>query len=326
MKVDDVDDAPAGAATIVTFGETMALFTSERPGPLAHAGRLTLGVAGSESNVAIGLARLGRSAVWLGRVGDDPLGQLVSREIRAEGVVTHAIVDTQRATGLMLKERRTPSVQRVHYYRAGSAGSGLQPADVPATVVEGAAVLHATGITPALSDSARQTVRTAIDIAIDAGVTVSFDLNFRSKLWRVEAASGFYREVIPLADLLFANPSEAATVCGELDSPADYARALVDRGAGVAIMKLGEDGALAYDGDTFVRQEAFRVPVVDTVGAGDAFVAGYLAAFVDGGRTQACLELGAAVGAVVCMSPGDWEGLPRWDELELLTRADPVAR
>lgn len=320
-----VDGAVAGP-DVVTFGETMALLSTERLGPLSQAGQMTLSVGGSESNVAIGLARLGRSAAWIGRVGDDPMGQLVETQIRSQGVITRPIVDHERPTGLMIKERRTPSVQRVQYYRTGSAGSRLEPTDVPDELIQSATVLHATGITAALSYSARETVLNAISVAKQAGAAVSFDLNYRTALWSASEAAAFYRDAVPNVDLLFATTSEAATIVGSLASPADYARALVDLGSAAAVITLGPEGALAFDGSTLLSSEAVSVPVVDTIGAGDGFVAGYLAAHLARADIDACLALATRVGAFVCMCPGDWEGLPRVSELELLAREDPVTR
>ncbi|GAP60075.1 2-dehydro-3-deoxygluconokinase [Arthrobacter sp. Hiyo1] len=145
---------------VVTLGETMALMASDKAGPLAHASTMSLGIGGSESNVAIGLQRLGVQAVWCSRIGADSLGQLVEREIRAEGVVVHVTVDDDAPTGLMVKERRTPTAQKVAYYRSGSAGSRIAPDDVDERLIAGAALLHVSGITPALSPQAASTFTT----------------------------------------------------------------------------------------------------------------------------------------------------------------------
>ncbi len=160
---------------VLTFGETMALMRADQPGPLSHASSLGLGIGGSESNMAIGLQRLGVQAVWCSRVGDDALGQLVIREIRAEGVEVRAAVDPSAPTGLMIKERRTPAIQRVSYYRRDSAGSRISPADVDEALIAGAALLHVSGITPALSTQAEATLRYAVATARAAGVPVSSD-------------------------------------------------------------------------------------------------------------------------------------------------------
>ena len=179
-------------STVVTFGETMALFANRFAGRIAQSGDLTIGIGGAESNFVIGLARLGTSVTWVGRVGNDSLGEQVLRELRAEGVTVQGVVDDAAPTGIMIKERRTEASTNVMYYRMESAGSRLRPRDVSEETIRNAIVLHITGITMALSSSARNTIDYAVRVAKEAGVTVSFDLNFRSKLWtRAEARSAF---------------------------------------------------------------------------------------------------------------------------------------
>jgi 2-dehydro-3-deoxygluconokinase len=314
------------APYLVTIGETMALLTAEHPGPLAHVSSMGLGIGGSESNVAIGVQRLGGNAVWCGRTGADSLGHLVRREIRAEGVTVRVAEDPTAPTGLMLKERRTMATQKVSYYRAGSAGSRLSPEDVDARLVAGAAILHLSGITPALSASAAMAVREAIDIARSAGVIVSFDLNYRANLWNTADAARSYRELIPLTDIVFAGDREAALAVGPADDPADLARRLTDLGPSQAIIKLGSDGAIASIDGEIHRQPAVPIDPVDTVGAGDAFVAGYLAELLAGKDPSARLALAARTGAFACLAYGDWEGLPTRSELALLDQDESVTR
>ncbi|MFC9351668.1 sugar kinase [Arthrobacter sp. NPDC057013] len=314
------------APYVLTFGETMALMRADQPGPLAHASTLTLGIGGSESNVAIGLQRLGVQAVWCGRVGDDSLGQLVEREIRAEGVQTRTVLDEAAPTGLMIKERRTPSAQRVNYYRTGSAGSRISPSDVDEELISSAGLLHLTGITPALSESARATIFEAIAIAKTAKVPVSFDLNYRAKLWSADEAREVYREIIPIADIVFAGDEEAAIAVGAESDPEDLAHRLAKLGPRQSIIKLGAAGAIALIDGQLYRQPPVLVEAVDTVGAGDAFVAGYLAEFMNHASPPERLQTAAATGAFACLVPGDWEGFPRRDELPLLRTNEPVHR
>ncbi|MGK3954752.1 sugar kinase [Arthrobacter sp. R4] len=310
---------------VLTFGETMALMSSEQVGPLAHASSLSLGIGGSESNVAIGLQRLGVQAIWCGRVGADSLGNLVEREIRAEGVDVRIAVDPSAPTGLMIKERRTPATQRVSYYRAGSAGSRITPDDIDEQLISGAGLLHVSGITPALSPQAEATLRYAVDTARAHNVTVSFDLNFRGNLWSAEGARSVYQDIIPRADIVFAGDDEAAIAVGA-GEPEELARRIAALGPSQAVIKLGADGALALINGTLFRQEAVTVVTVDTVGAGDAFVAGYLAEFVTGRGPQDRLKTAAATGAFACLVPGDWEGFPRRHELSILQTREPVSR
>ncbi|BCW54448.1 MULTISPECIES: sugar kinase [unclassified Arthrobacter] len=314
-----------GAPYVLTFGETMALMRTEQVGPLAHTSTLSLGIGGSESNVAIGLQRLGVQTVWCGRVGADSLGSLVAREIRAEGVDVRAAVDRSAPTGLMIKERRTPATQRVSYYRCGSAGSRIAPEDIDEQLVSGATLLHVTGITPALSSRAEATLRYAVDLARAHHVTVSFDLNYRATLWSPEAAQRVYQDIIPLADVVFAGDDEAAIAVGA-GHPEEAARRITALGPSQAVVKLGADGALALIDGTIFRQEAVPVDAVDTVGAGDAFVAGYLAELVAGREPQDRLITATITGAFACLVQGDWEGLPRRHELAMLQTREPVSR
>ena len=199
-----------GGRPLLAVGETMALLTAAEVGRLRHAGALTLGVAGAESNVAIGARRLGCPAAWVGRVGDDELGELVVSRIRAEGVDVGGVVrDPGAPTSLMLKERRTADLVRVLYYRRNGPGSRLHPDDLDPAQVAAAGVLHVTGITPALSDSARATVDHAVELARAAGVPVSFDLNYRSALWPPEEAAAVCRDLAARADVVFAGDDEA---------------------------------------------------------------------------------------------------------------------
>ncbi|MFF1251791.1 sugar kinase [Pseudarthrobacter sp. NPDC058329] len=313
------------APYVLTFGETMALMRADQVGPLAHASTLSLGIGGSESNVAIGLQRLGVQAVWCGRVGSDSLGTLVEREIRAEGVDVRIAVDPAAPTGLMIKERRTPATQRVNYYRAGSAGSGIKPEDINQQLITNAALLHVSGITPALSPQAEATLRYAVETAKTHNVMVSFDLNFRGNLWSQDQAGSLYRDIIPLADIVFAGDDEAAIAVGP-GEPEDLARRIAALGPSQAVIKLGADGALALINGTAFRQEAVPVDAVDTVGAGDAFVAGYLAELITGSGPQDRLKTAAETGAFACLVPGDWEGFPRRHELQILQTREPVSR
>ncbi|MCV2489166.1 sugar kinase [Geodermatophilus sp. YIM 151500] len=311
---------------VVTLGETMALIRADQPGPLAHAPALGLGIGGAESNVAIGLARLGTDVAWCGRVGDDALGVLVRREIRAEGVRTHVRVDADAPTGLMIKERRTPATQKVAYYRAGSAGSRLAPDDVPADLVEDATLLHVSGITAALSPSARATLLDAVDRARSAAVAVSFDVNHRSSLWSDEESGAFARDLLERVDVVFAGEDEAALVVGPHRRAEDAAAELAGLGPSEVVVKRGAQGALSLVDGAVHTAPAVPVAVVDTVGAGDAFVAGYLAERVAGGSPAERLALAVTTGAFACLTAGDWEGLPRREELSLLTDREPVRR
>jgi 2-dehydro-3-deoxygluconokinase len=329
---------------IVTFGETMAALRST--GPLRLGGNLGLSIAGAESNVAIGLARLGHRAAWIGRVGDDELGALVLRTLRAENVdVSGAVTDTSRPTGLILFERRLADLTRVQYYRSGSAGSGLDLADLlpalapvsaadprPASSPDGSppvqrGMLHMTGITPALGSTAAQATRTGAERARETGRLVSFDVNYRARLWSPPEARAALRPLAALAGIIFGSgPELALLTSGPAAGPEAAADELLAGGAEVVVVKHGALGATAYAADRAVSVPARVVRVVDVIGAGDAFVSGFLSGILDGLDVIGCLRRGATVGAFAVGSTGDWEGLPARPELALLDSAEEAIR
>ncbi|MGB3909925.1 MAG: sugar kinase [Pseudolysinimonas sp.] len=310
---------------VVTLGETMGLLRATSIGSLEHVSDFALHIGGAESNVAIGVARLGRPAVWIGRVGDDGIGRRVLRELRAEGVTVDAVVDPSARTGLMLKETPRSGSTRVLYYRAASAGSRLDVADVDLVAIAPAGVLHVTGITLALSASAEAAVFAAVDAAAAAGVPVSFDVNHRAALWADRDPRDLYRRVAERATVVFAGADEAELLVGA-GSPEELAAGIADLGPAQAIVKLGEDGCVAsIDGEAF-SIPAEKITPLDTVGAGDAFVAGYLVALLDGLAPADRLQQGTRCGAFACLGPGDWESLPRRADLDAFDSGDPVIR
>ncbi len=329
---------------VVTFGETMAALRST--GPLRLGGNLGLSIAGAESNVAIGLARLGHRAAWIGRVGHDELGALVLRTLRAENVdVSGAVTDNSRPTGLILFERRLADLTRVQYYRSGSAGSGLDAADLlpalapastaaprPANSPDGLSpgqrgMLHMTGITPALGSTAARATRAGGERARETGRLVSFDVNYRARLWSPADARAALRPLAALAGVIFASEPELALLASDpAAGPEAAADELLGGGAEVVVVKHGAQGASAYTPRGAVSVPARPVRAVDVIGAGDAFVSGFLSGRLDGLDVTGCLRRGTAVGAFAVGSTGDWEGLPTRPELALLDSAEQAIR
>ncbi|WP_246102688.1 sugar kinase [Streptomyces piniterrae] len=325
-------------------------------GPLKLGGTMHVSIAGAESNVAIGLARLGHRVRWSGAVGADEAGQLVLRTLRAEGVeVSGATTDPDAPTGLILFEPRLPELTRVHYYRAGSAGSRLDPGTIErALSAAPPRVLHLTGITPALSPTARAAAHGSLQLARRHGALVCLDVNFRARLWTARQASEVLREWLPYVDILIASHDElplclptgedglpepgaveptvggpgttsdpattgAPAITGDPSAAfAAQAEQLLNLGIGEVVVKLGADGATAFTHDGSLHRPAKPVRAVDAVGAGDAFVAGYLSALLDGEEPAVRLERAVTTGAFAVASPGDWEGAPTRAELGML--------
>jgi 2-dehydro-3-deoxygluconokinase len=302
----------------------MGLLVQSTPGVPRNGEPMSFGIGGSESNVAIGVRRLGVPATWIGRVGDDPAGAMIVRELRAEQVETITIVDPA-PTGLMMRWRPAPQRGRVEYYRRGSAGSHLCAADIRDELVSGAGVFHASGITLALGAGPAAAVEHAVSVARAACVPVSFDFNFRRALWSEAEAAPALTAAVGFSDVVFAGAEEAAIVTGTAE-PLEAAIALEALGPRQVLIKLGADGCLArIDGVTH-EVPAPPVTVLDTVGAGDAFVAGYLAELVCGAPPARRLATAIAAGAWAVTVSGDWEGMPDRRALELLEQAEPVVR
>lgn len=306
---------------VLTFGESMAALHGE--GPLRLAGGMQLCIAGTESNVAIGLARLGHQAEWIGRLGDDELGRLVLRTLRAENVdVSHVVVDGSAPTGLLLFEHRIADITNVTYYRAGSAGSGICAADVAHRLTDDVAALHVTGVTAALGNTAAEAIAGCVEIARGRGIPVSLDVNYRSRLWSAATARDTLRPLVSQVEILFGSEDEVMLVAADGSTDIDTAaQQIIADGTGTVVVKRGGAGATAYTIDGKLNVPARRVPVVDVVGAGDAFVAGYLSGRLDGLDTAGCLERGAVLGAFAVSRIGDWEALPSRAELSLLDAA-----
>jgi len=305
---------------VLTLGEPLVALMAVEGGSLADAGTFRRHVAGAETNLAIGLARLGVRAGIVARVGDDGLGTAILRRLRAEGVdVDGVTVEAGAATGLLVRERRAFGPSEVLYRRTGSAGSRLSPADLEGSGgLRGARWLHVTGITPALSASALAAVEAAIDAAKAADATVSFDVNLRRRLWSEAEAAPVLQRLARRADVVLGDPDELALASGTDDAVAG----LLAAGVRTVVTKLGADGVRARttDGED-LQVAAPPVRAVDPVGAGDAFCAGFIAARLDGQGVETALRWGVGCGAAVVSVDGDIDGLPTRPELERLLQA-----
>ncbi|MCX5065398.1 sugar kinase [Micromonospora lupini] len=303
---------PAGSppAEVVTVGETMVVLCPPPGEPLEHAERVAVSVGGAESNVAGYLARLDHPTAWVSRVGDDPFGRAVVRHVADAGVRVDLVgVDPAAPTGLYLKDPG-PTATAVHYYRAGSAASRMDPGALADPRLAGARVLHLSGITPALSASCRALVEHAVTDRPLPGALVSFDVNHRARLWPAERAAPVLRDLADRSDLVFVGQDEAYALWGAADAAA--VRRLLP-GPQTVVVKDGAVCATALSRDAApVVVPAPRVSVVEPVGAGDAFAAGYLAGLLRDLDPARRLRLGHLVAAQALGSAGDNAPLPAW--------------
>ena len=306
---------------VITAGETMALVVPPSPGRLRHATSLSLSIGGAESNVAIGLARLGIPVAWISVLGDDELGELVLHRLRAEGVDTGAVRRrSDRPTGLYLREEVAGHL-RVYYYRAGSAAATLAPDAFDPGILRGAAFLHMTGITGALSPECAEFLPWAAEAARKAGVRVSYDVNYRSRLWEPSAARAATEALLPFVDVLFVGHEEATALWGwETDDALDH---LSQAGPSEVVVKLAAQGCAGLVDEIRLTSPGFPARQLDPIGAGDAFAAGYLAATLWGWAAEKRLRTANAMGALCVQNLGDYEGLPSRRELTALLESTP---
>ena len=314
------------ALDVVTFGEVMAMFVAEEPGPLERVARFHRALAGAETNVSTGLARLGHRVGWVGRVGDDPFGRYALTELAAAGVDTTAVtLDSDAPTAFQLKSRADGGDPEVVYFRRNSAGSRLAPSPATDDYVAAARHLHVTGIPLALSASTRDFAFRAVDVARAAGATISFDPNLRPTLWASpEEMVRVINEMAARADWVLPGLTEGTLLTGRPDADG-VAAYYLERGASCVVIKNGAAGASAHTTDGRIDQPVFPVRVVDTVGAGDGFAAGFISASLDGLDLPGRLRRAAAVGALATTSPGDKDGLPTRAELAEFVAAVPAA-
>jgi len=313
---------------VITFGETMLRLTPPGFDRLEQSTTLELHIGGSESNTAVGLARLGCRTTWLSRLPNTSLGHLVASTIGRYGVDVSFVVwsETDRVGTYYLERGRPPRGSQVLYDRRDSAISRMQPNELPTHLFASnkAKLFHTSGITLGISDSAAATAQMAAELAKAADMLVSFDVNYRAKLWRPEAAHASCIDFIKQADIVFMPLRDAHTVFG-LEESTDEAilqNLLRHFPHCTFVMTLGARGAIAIDrhGEIY-RQAAFPTTEIERLGSGDAFSAGYLANFIEHGSIASALRWGCASASLKYTIPGDMPLIHRC-EVEALVASE----
>lgn len=298
---------------VVTLGEALVLLIANEPGPLEAVGSFHKGTAGAETNVAIGLARLGLHVGWASRLGDDSFGRYLLAEMRGEGIdCSRVTVDAAARTGMMLKTFSTAGEDATtEYFRRGSAASHLAPADLDEAWIASARHLHLTGVHAAVSPSCYAAGERAIRVAKAADRTLSFDPNLRPALWPSQTVMAEQLNALAFqCDWVLPGIGEGQILCGS-DEPDAIARFYLQRGVKLVVVKLGADGAYWATQDDAGQVDAYPVAkVVDTVGAGDGFAVGVISAMLEGKSPADAARRGAWIGAQAVQVRGDTEGLP----------------
>jgi 2-dehydro-3-deoxygluconokinase len=308
---------------LVALGEVMLRLSAPPPERLEQAVALNVQIGGSEANVAAACARLGmRTALLSALPAAHPWADRAVRELISHGVDCSGVrrPDGVRMGLYFLEYAPPPRPVRIHYDRRDSAASRLVADDIDWSILRGARLLHLSGITPALGEGPRGVIRRAIAEAAAASVPVSFDVNYRSRLWTPKEARQFLLEVLPGVRYLFVGCDDAETVFELRGAPSAVLkgfRALAPR-ATVALT-LGEAGCAVLDDDAeWIPRKRYAVTVVDRVGAGDAFAAGFLWAMLEGRGAQVAVEAATALAALKCTIWGDIALVSRSELMELM--------
>ena len=344
----------------LTFGETMGQYNADFIGVYGDEGAYMLDCAGAESNVAVGLQKLGVAgveAVWVSRLGDDEAGRFVLDELDGR-ISVQAQGYAGEKTGISYLNHHMDGEHFKTYFRSGSAASSLTFADVQPHLQD-ADILHVTGITPALSDSCHDAVMQAMQHARDSAITVSFDLNYREQLWTPAECRPVFERMANYADIFKLGHDEAEAIWGWDWSAEEYARYFQAKNGqakngqakngqakngqakngGLVVVTRGMGGAVAFDGVNLLEHSGYTVDVVDPVGAGDAFVAGLLAGILElsDGRGWGYMRLDAATrapilehalevanvcGALTCTRHGDTAAMPSMVEVRKFVAAN----
>lgn len=311
---------------LVTLGEVLLRLAIPSPARVETVRQLDVQIGGAEANVAAAAARLGLTTAWVSAVPDNAWGDRVRRELTAHGVDCRYVVrkpDTRLGV-YFIEYGVRPRPIRVLYDRNDSAFARLDVAEVDWEPLRQARIVHLSGITPALGRGPRA----LLERALQEAAVVSFDVNYRALLWSPAEARGFLAGFLPSVAYLFVGQAEARTIFDLASSPERTLEALA-RMAPKAIVTLmrGEEGCLVLAGGRLVQpSRRYAVDVADPVGAGDAYVAGFLWATLQGRDLQGAVDAGTAVAALKCSTWGDIALVDARDVADLLAGGPDVRR
>lgn len=301
---------------VITIGDAMIAMCPREKGPIIFCDSFKRKVGGAELNVAIGCARLGLKSGWISRLGNDDFGKHIMKTARGEGIDTSEVklVDGYQ-TSVYFREVLSDGSSRSFYYREKSPTSTMKCEDLNEEYFKEAKVLHITGVFPSITQNNQDIILEAVKLAKKNNLTISFDPNIRLKMWTKEEAKAYIEKILPNVDILLIGDEEIEILLGETNIE-DAIKTFHSYGIEKVIVKKGSKGAIGSDGKNVYEVDAIKPKaLVDTVGAGDGFAAGFLTALCKGETLKDCVEFGNAVGSLVVGVEGDNEGLPYYDDV-----------
>lgn len=301
---------------VITIGDGMIAMCPSKKGPIIFSDTFERKMGGAELNVAIGCARLGLNVGWISRLGMDDFGKYILKTARGEGIDVSQVeqVDGYN-TSVYFREVLADGASRSFYYRANSPTETLNISDVNEEYFKESKILHITGVLPSINEHNREIILEAIEVAKKYNLTISFDPNIRLKMWTREEARSFINKILPSVDILLVGDEEIEVLLGHNDIETAI-KEFHDYGIETVVVKRGSKGAIASDGCNVYEVDGIKPrALVDTVGAGDGFAAGFLRAVVKGETLEEAVRFANAVGSIVVGIEGDNEGLPYYEDV-----------
>ncbi|MEC2073447.1 sugar kinase [Alkalihalophilus marmarensis] len=301
---------------VITIGDAMITFNPATTGPMRFVQSFERKVGGAELNFALGCARLGLQTGWISRLGADEFGRFIINFVRGEGIdISEVELVEGCPTSLNFKEIREDGTGMTHYYRYNSPTQVLTEDTLNEDYIKNSKVLHVTGVFAAIDKKNPGILLEAVKLAKKHGVTVSFDPNLRLKLWTIEEAKAAFHSILPYVDIILSGVEEAELLYGE-KSIDEYIDIFKGYGIRDIILKRGAEGSVGYrDGELIYADPVKPKVVVDTVGAGDGFNAGYIYSYLNGSALDESLAFANLIGSMVVSVQGDNEGLPYLDDV-----------
>ena len=294
----------------------MIAMCPKQKGPIIFSNTFERKIGGAELNVAIGCSRLGLKSGWISRLGNDDFGKYILKTVRGEDVDTSEVklVD-EYPTSVYFREVLSDGSSRSFYYREKSPTSTMNSEDLNEEYFKNAKILHITGVFPSINKNNQEVILEAVKLAKKFNLIVSFDPNIRLKMWTKEEAKSYIEKLLPYVDILLIGDEEIEILLGETTIE-DAIKTFHNYGIEKVIVKKGAKGAIGSDGKNVYDVEAIKPKaLVDTVGAGDGFAAGFLTALLKGETLENCVRFANAVGSLVVGVEGDNEGLPYYDDV-----------
>lgn len=304
---------------LILIGEPMGLLMAQSEGTLSDISSYDFAVAGAEYNVAIGTARLGHKVTYITKLGNDPFGSHIEKELRNNNIGTEYVLHSnEKTTGFMLKSKTFNGDPDIFYFRKNSAASTLTVKDIESLDFSNYSHIHLTGIFPALSQSTKEAAFSLIKKAKNFGLFISFDPNLRPQLWNnKQEMISTLNELASYADLVLPGIAEGKILMGS-DNEKEINAFYLDNGAKYCVTKCGSKGAFVSTkaGENFMVEGYTVKKVIDTVGAGDGFATGVLTGLMEDLPLYDAVKRGTAIGAIQVMHRGDNEGLPTKEILD----------